>query len=182
MTITAVNVLCTLHLIYISNQVLQRSLSLTFWLWMLRSVYFSVPLQLMGLRRSNSLSFRACWERVRALSLHLCSISCRHIHTKEKNLKHFLYCNLRGASMLKHYQENILSGINTTALAVDIECVGLYPLVFISVHCHCFAVLDSLFSFTGKGEAVHFTHILCFLHFTGQLHLQCYTFLFYLPH
>lgn len=59
--------------------------------------------------------------------------------------------------------------------------MGLYLLVFISVCWHCFAVLDPLFSFTGQSKAVHFTHILCFLHFTGQLQLQCNTFLLYLP-
>ena len=75
------------------------------------STYFSVPLQLMGLRRSSSLSFRISWERVSALSLQLCSISCTHTHKHKKThtaetgntlqLSPFIcLCIRRAASML----------------------------------------------------------------------------------
>lgn len=58
--------------------------------------------------------------------------------------------------------------------------MGLYPLVLISVHRHCFAVLDPLLSFTGQIEAVCFSESLRFLYFIGQLQLYCCTFLLYL--
>lgn len=88
--------------------------------------YFSVPLQLMGLRRSSSLSFRASWERVSALSLQLCSISCsraeKETRRKKKTpptLRHSLYfCNLRAWWNISRALPD--GAITTKALIVDI--------------------------------------------------------------
>lgn len=165
---------CTVSVLHASF-ILQQSLQL--WFCSGGSAYFSVPLQLMGLRQSSSLSFRASWERVRALSLQRCSISCTNTETAVKPQT----LPVLKLELGQHFQDTIVWCINTKALAgIHNACVGPYPLVLVSVGCHCFAVPDPLLSVTGQGEAVCFSEVLCIFHLAGQLQFQCSTFLLHL--
>lgn len=57
----------------------------------------------------------------------------------------------------------------------------LYPLVLISEYCHGFSVLDPSLSVPGQVTAGHFSHIIRFINFIYQMHLQFWTFLCHLP-
>lgn len=78
--------------------------------------YFSVPLQLMGLRESSSLSLRAPWERVSARSLQRSSISCTNGQIIGTISNPPSCCNLRSDSIYH-------LGIHLNSISGDHVCV-----------------------------------------------------------
>lgn len=90
--------------------------------------YFSVPLQLMGLRPSSALSSRASRERVSARSLQRCSISCTNTtRARVKPQNTCTHCNWRAAS---GFQDTVVRG-HAVALAggciMNVRGGGLVP-------------------------------------------------------